>query len=117
MLKNMVIVKHLSDNGKFLFYVPKAINLEAGDKVVCDTNKGNDQLGVCCCDSFMAKPEVVLPLFGTQEKKMKYVTGKVEYEKFEMAREDEAEEEYKRSIEDEEEENTTENARKEVEPW
>ena len=76
-MKQFVIVKHLQDNGKFLFYVSKHITLKAGDKVVCDTSRGNDQIGVCCCDSFMAEPEVVCPLFGTQPKAMKYVTGTI----------------------------------------
>ena len=93
MLKNYVIIKHISDNGKFLFQVPKSISLEAGEKVVCDTARGTDQIGVCCCDSFLANPEVVLPLFGVNGKKMKFVTGKIEYEKFAVAREDEEEEE------------------------
>ena len=89
MVKNFVIVKHISDNGKYLFRVPKGVLLEAGDKVVCDTSHGKDQLGVCCCDSFLADPEVVNPLFGTSAKNNKFVTGKVEYEKFENAMEDE----------------------------
>ena len=92
MLKNFVIIKHISDNGKYLFKVPKKISLEAGDKVVCDTSRGNDQLWVCCCDSFLADPEIVCPLFGTQPKVLKYVTGKVEYEKFEDAMEEDEEE-------------------------
>lgn len=92
MLKNFVIIKHISDNGKYLFKVPKKISLEAGDKVVCDTSRGADQLGVCCCDSFLADPETVCPLFGTQPKVLKYVTGKVEYEKFEVAMEEDEEE-------------------------
>ena len=91
MLRNFVVVKHIQDSGKYLFYVPKNVSLSAGDKVVCDTSRGNDQLGVCCCDSFLADPAVVLPLFGTQEKNMKRVTGYVSYEKFEEAY---AEEEY-----------------------
>ena len=81
-LKKFVIVKHLQDNGKYLFKVPKSILLEAGDKIVCDTSRGNDQLGVCCCDSFTADQEMMCSLFGTQPGKLKYVTGKVEYEKF-----------------------------------
>ena len=85
MLKNFVIVKHLADSGKFLFYVPKSITLSAGEQVVCDTRYGSNQLGVCCCDSFMAEPSVVCPLFGTEQRVMKYVTGKVEYQKFEEA--------------------------------
>lgn len=83
--KNMVIVKHLQDNGKFLFYVPKSISLVAGEKVVCDTSRGKDQLAVCCCDSFSGDPDVVCPLFGTQPAIMKYITGRVEYERFEEA--------------------------------
>ena len=89
MLKNFVIVKHLADSGKFLFYVPKDISLTAGDKIVCDTNRGNDQLGVCACDSFLARPEVICPIWGTQPDRMKFVTGKVEYEKFTESREEE----------------------------
>lgn len=92
MLKNFVIVKHLQDNGKFLFYVPMTIELRAGDKVVCDTSRGNDQLGVCCCDSFTADPEVVCPLFGTQPRVMKYVTGTIEYLRFEIEEEKEYDE-------------------------
>lgn len=99
MLKNMVIVKHLQDNGKFLFYVPKGIELTAGGKVVCDTSRGNDQLGVCCCDSFTADPDVVCPLFGVSPKGMKYVTGRIEYEKFEEALN---EEEYEEALGDDE---------------
>lgn len=89
MLKNFVIVKHFENSGKYLFRVPKNISLEVGDTIVCDTKYGKDQLGICCCDSFLAKPEVIMPLFGVTENCMKFVTGKVEYEKFEEAKEDE----------------------------
>lgn len=89
MLKNFVIVKHLQDSGKYLFQVPKKIALEAGDKVVCDTSRGKDQLGVCCCDTFLADPQVVCQLFGTQESQLKYVTGRVEYKLFSDALEEE----------------------------
>lgn len=90
-LKKFVIVKHVMDSGKFLFYVPNKVALDAGDKVVCDTSREQDQLGVCCCDSFMADPEVVCPLFGTQPDKMRYVTGMVSYDKFDTTGEDEEE--------------------------
>ena len=90
-LKKHVIIKHIQDNGKYLFWVPKKVNLEAGDKIICNTARGGDQLGICCCDSFMADPEVVCPLFGTQPQKMKYVTGVVSYEKFDTTDEDEEE--------------------------
>lgn len=90
-LKKFVIVKHIQDNGKYLFYVPKDVTLKAGNKVVCDTSRGTDQLGVCCCDSFVAEPEVVCPLFGTHPEKMRYVTGMVTYDKFDTTDEDEEE--------------------------
>ena len=93
MQKNFVIVKHLEDNGKFLFYVPKKVSLVAGDQVICVTSRGKNVLGVCCCDSFLAKPEVVCPLFGTQPRVMKYVKGRVEYKEFEEDEDDEDEEE------------------------
>ena len=82
MLKNFVIVKHLVDSGKYLFQVPKGVNLSAGDEVICDTKRRNNEPGVCCCDSFLADPEVVCELFGTQPGKMKYVTGRIVYERF-----------------------------------
>ena len=91
MYKNYVIVKHVMDNGKYLFRVPKDVLLHAGDKVVCDTARGNDQLVICCCDSFMADPAVVNLLFGTCEKNNRFVTGKVEVAKFEGAEDEEDE--------------------------
>ena len=81
--RKFVIVKH-NDNGKFLFYVPAAVDLRCGDKVVCETVRGNAVPGVCCCDSFMALPDVVCPLFGTQEKAMKYVTGRIKVDMFDL---------------------------------
>ena len=93
MMKNMVIIKHVQDNGKYLFYVPKSISLSAGDKVVCETCRGGDQLGVCCCDSFLGDPAVVCPLFGTQLEKMRYVVGMVEFSRFEEAMNEEEYEE------------------------
>lgn len=92
-MKNYVIVKHLTDNGKYLFYVPKSISVSAGETVTCDTCRGGSQLGVCCCDSFLAYPDVVEPLFGTQSSKMRYVTGRVEFDKFTEAIDEEKYEE------------------------
>lgn len=82
MLKNFVIVKHLVDSGKYLFQVPHGVNLSVGDQVVCETKRSKDEPGMCCCDSFLADPEVVCPLFGVQPDKMKYVTGRIVYERF-----------------------------------
>ena len=91
MPKNLVIIKHLQDGGKYLFKVPKEVNLHAGDKIVCNTARGTDQLGICCCDSFYADPEVMCPLFGTQVGNLRYVTGMVDYQRFENVMEDEEE--------------------------
>lgn len=77
MLRKFVIVKHMENSGKYLFFVPMNQELFAGDAVICDTSRGKDQLGTCCCDAFMADPDVICPLFGTYEKNMKYVAGKV----------------------------------------
>ena len=99
MLKNFVIVKHWAGNGKFLFQVPKKINLETGDNVICDTSHSPKEPGICCCDSFLADPKTVCPLFGTTPEKMWFVVGKVEYERFAEAMEDEEEEEREREYE------------------
>ena len=87
-LTKFVIVKHIQDNGKYLFKVPKNVTLEAGDKIVCDTSRGNDQLGICCCDSFLADAEMMCRLFGTQVNKLRWVTGRVEYDKFDPEEDD-----------------------------
>lgn len=98
MLKNFVIIRHMQDSGKYLFRVPNGISLSAGDKIVCDTARGTDQMGECCCDSFAAEPEMMCRIFGTQVKKLRFVTGKVEYERFEIAK---GEEEYEELFEEE----------------
>ena len=90
--KKLVIIKHVADNGKYLFKVPECVDLKAGSKVVCDTCRGTDQLGVCLCDSFTADAEVICPLFGTQVKNLRYVTGIVEYDRFSISDEEEEEE-------------------------
>ena len=90
-LTKMVIVKHWQDNGKYLFRVPLSEMLNAGDQVLCDTARGKDQPGTCCCDSFMADAEVVCKLFGTQPHALKYVTGEVEFRRFDMDEEEQDE--------------------------
>ena len=77
MLMNHVIIKPVFESGKLLFRVPDGVTLKAGDKVVCDTIRG-DLVGICCCDSFAADPEIVMPLFGTHEKRMRYVKGRMQ---------------------------------------
>lgn len=89
MIKNFVIVKHMEDSGKYLFLLPdNFMHLFAGDYVLCDTARGKDQMGVCCSDSFLVDPNVVCPLFGTSEERMRYVTGTVEIKRFKTETED-----------------------------
>ena len=88
MMKNFVIIKHLQDSGKFLFRVPKDVILDAGDQIVCDTVRGKDQLGVCCCNSFFADPEVVCKLFGIYPASLRFVTGRVACTRFDLSNEE-----------------------------
>jgi len=41
-----VIVKHDNSYKNFVFEVPKGANVKKGDRVVCDTRKGQDE-GIC----------------------------------------------------------------------
>lgn len=75
MKKQYVIIQHaLTGIGaKYLFLVPVSHKLLAGEYVLCDTRQGDNQIGVCVCDSFMAEPDVIMPLFNTKESKMRTV--------------------------------------------
>lgn len=81
--KKYVIVKHMNNDGRFLFQVPNHEYLDAGDMVICDTSKGKDQMGVCLCDSFLAEPEMICRLFGVKPENMRFVTGVVSIRRFE----------------------------------
>lgn len=62
---NLVIVRHFETNtgSKFLFRLPDDVNIDAGDYVICTTNKG-DCLGQCCTGNFRADPETMKRLWG-----------------------------------------------------
>ena len=89
MKRKFVIIKHPENSGKYLFRVPETAILNAGDQVMCDTSHGKDQIGVCCCDSFFAEPEVVCKLFGTHPGNLRFVTGRVECTRFIMTEDEE----------------------------
>lgn len=77
MKRNMVIAQHLGSGVKFLFFVPGYHEVRAGEYLLCDTKRGQDQIAIALCDSFHTNPEPLYPLFGTEEKKMKYVTARL----------------------------------------
>jgi len=77
MKRNFVIVKHLNENGPFLFLVPDGASFydDVGTIVEVDTKRG-PALGVTLCDTFVADPDVICPLFNTTMDKMRYITAK-----------------------------------------
>ena len=72
-MKNFVVVRHMYDNGRYLFLVPDDVVLEAGTAVICETRKSSREPGVCLTGTFRAEPDVICPLWGTAPKNMKRV--------------------------------------------
>ena len=72
-MRNFVVVRHLYDNGRYLFYVPDDVTIDPGTAVVCETRKSSSEPGLCITGTFKADPEVICPLWGTQPKVMKRV--------------------------------------------
>lgn len=72
-MSNFVVVRHLYDNGRYLFYVPDDVTLDAGTAVICETKRNSNEPGVCITGTFQADPEVICPMWGTQPKYMKRV--------------------------------------------
>lgn len=77
MKRNMVIAQHLGSGAKFLFFVPGYHEVRAGEYLLCNTKRGENQIAIALCDNFHANPEKLYPLFGTEEKKMQYVTARL----------------------------------------
>ena len=72
-MRNFVVVRHMYDNGRYLFYVPDDVVLDPGTAVICETKRSSHEPGVCITGTFKADPEVICPLWGTQPKVMKRV--------------------------------------------
>ena len=80
----LVIVKQAQ--GKYLFKVPNGYSVAAGDILMLNTQNGSTT-GIAMCDSFCANNDIaedIMRSFGTQEKSMKYVTGKGTYTMFDI---------------------------------
>lgn len=69
---NMVVCRHLGDNGKYLFRIPMDIDLDAGTLVTVETQRGT-QPAQCITSSFKADPTIICPLWNTTSGKMKRV--------------------------------------------
>ena len=87
-MKNFVIVKHPNDFGKYLFFVPRQEDMRAGDEVLVETKRGPDQHATCVCDSFFARPEVICPLFNVTPENMKWITGRLIKQHFQIEAEE-----------------------------
>lgn len=72
-MRKFVIVRHMYDNGRYLFYVPEDVELDPGTAVICETKRSKAEPGVCLTSTFTADPEVICPLWWTQPKSMKRV--------------------------------------------
>ena len=83
----LVIVKHFSNPGMYLFKVPQvAYYLDAGQLVLCETKKG-ETLGIAACDAFEVKEEnlaKICRLFSTEPEKLRFIVGKFRYDKYDM---------------------------------
>lgn len=71
----IVLVKHPNDTVNYAFQVPDAEDLVVGQKILCSTNRGNDQIGVCITPSFTVSDNVLREYYGTTVSKLKPVTG------------------------------------------
>ena len=69
---NMVVCRHGTDSGRYLFRMPENVTIDAGALVMVETKYGV-QNAQCVTNSFHADPEVICPLWGTQPEKMKRV--------------------------------------------
>lgn len=80
-MKNVAIIQQ--DGGKYLFEVPEHETLKTGDRVMCDTKRGNTE-GIAYADSVWADENIV-QLIGKltgAHFPLKSVIGKVEYKPF-----------------------------------
>lgn len=54
---SVVFVRHPHDSKHYLFSVPSRTYLNAGTLVMADTIKGQNEVGICVCDSFAVTAE------------------------------------------------------------
>lgn len=75
---NVVVCVHPNSSGRYLFRVPDAVQLKAGDMVLCNTKHDPMAIAMCITDSFKpANPERISALWGSNTKGMRPVIGKL----------------------------------------
>lgn len=78
MKMTVVIVKHPNDSGKYMFQVPDGHSLNAGELVLCNTKRGNGEIGVCATDSFtLGAPELICSMWGCNPRTIQPVIGRL----------------------------------------
>ena len=80
-MMNVVVVKQ--GCGRFLFACPEDVNLKEGDRVLCDTKKGETE-GVCFTDSFKVNQKAldIIAKLLCATFPLKFVIGKCEVNRF-----------------------------------
>lgn len=78
---NVVIVKQGA--GKYLFACPEGVNLKEGDRVLCDTKKGEAE-GVCFTESFKVNQKAlgIIAKLLCATFPLKFVIGRCEVNRF-----------------------------------
>lgn len=82
-----VVCQHNGDNKKYLFYSPTFSKIEKGDDVLVDTQFGERKatvLAVCTTSSDDVE-RVLRVLAGAEDKPVKRVIGKYQFDKFEYS--------------------------------
>lgn len=92
---NVVVVAHQGTSGKYMFKVPDAVQLRAGDIVLCNTKLNPRAIGMCVTDSFVpADPASIAKLWGSSVEGMRPVIGKLNPEMYDYEPANEADDEY-----------------------
>lgn len=87
MKKRLVIVKHPSENTKYLFELPPTEYVRAGEYALCDTCRGQDQVALCLCDHFDAEGyelDAICRAFNTDVDKLRMITARLYVSRFRM---------------------------------
>ena len=92
---NVVVVVHPGSPTKYMFKVPDAVQLHAGDMVLCNTKPNPCAIGMCVTDSFVpVDPASIAKLWGSSVEGMRPVIGKLNPEMYDIEPAKEADDEY-----------------------
>ena len=75
---NVVICAHPNTSGLYMFKVPDAVTLRAGDYVLCQTKRDSMAIAMCLTDSFKPDaPEKIAAIWGSNIRGMRPIIGKL----------------------------------------